>query len=315
MLVTGGAGFIGSHIADALLSEGAFVRVLDNLETGKLEHLHSALQSPHFEFQRGDITSQDDCFRACQTMQIVFHEAALVSVPISVANPQKNHDINITGVLNVLKAAAAAGVHRFVYASSASVYGSIEKLPKEETDPRNYTSPYALSKGVLEDYATLWASDTTLGKGMTCVGLRYFNVYGPRQDPASPYSGVISKFLSKFHENEPITVYGSGNQTRDYVYVADVVSANILAGIKDLPRRSCVYNVGTGSSISVLELKACMERVYGANVSTQFANDRAGDFMHSRASIDQIQRDLGFVPRYSLETGLEQLIQTTRGGV
>ena len=315
VLVTGGAGFIGSHLVDALIQTGAYVRVLDNLETGTLENLQDALQSAYCEFQHGDVRSMEDCTRACSEIDIVFHEAALVSVPISVADPRKNHDINLTGVLNILTAAGNAGVRRFVYATSASVYGSIEKLPKEEHDPRDYTSPYALSKGVLEDYATLWASDDKLGHGMTCVGLRYFNVYGPRQNPESPYSGVISKFLAKLQQNEPITIFGTGEQTRDYVYVADVVVANLLAATKPLLRPSRVFNVGTGESISLLTLKECMEAEWGTSVGTEFRETRAGDFMHSRASLQKIQNELGYSPQYPLSLGLKYLTQTTRGGM
>ena len=310
VLVTGGAGFIGSNLVDALLAAGATVRVLDNLVTGKMENLQNAQKSGSFEFIKGDITSAEDCAKACEGMNVVFHEAALVSVPISMNDPILNHNVNITGTLNMLIAAANAGVSRFVYASSAATYGALEKLPKEESDPRDYPSPYALSKGVDEDYATLWARDERLGKGMTCVGLRYFNVYGPRQDPRSPYSGVISIFANKISQNLPITFFGDGKQTRDFVFVADVVHANMLAGITTLPTSSRVYNVGTGKSVTLLELKERMESIAQTHVDVAFEAPRPGDIVHSRSNIRLIREELGYEPQFSLEEGLTALMNS-----
>ncbi len=319
ILVTGGAGFIGSNIVDALLAAGAAkVRVLDNLETGKEANLQNARtigeSTGLFEFIMGDITNIDDCVRACEGMNVVFHEAALVSVPDSMRNPLKNHHSNITGTLNMLIAASKAGVSRFVYASSAATYGALEKLPKEESDIRDYTSPYGLSKGVDEDYANLWARDAELGKGMTCIGLRYFNVYGPRQDPRSPYSGVISIFADKIGTNQPITFYGDGKQTRDFVFVADIVHANLLAGLAELAVPSRVYNVGTGNSVTLLELKERMEAISKHSVESAFDKPRAGNIVHSRSSIDLIRSELGYEPMFTLDEGLTALL-TSIGAV
>ncbi len=319
VLVTGGAGFIGSNIVDALLAAGAAkVRVLDNLETGKLENLATARavgsgsNTPgRFEFMEGDITDAATCAAACAGMDIVYHEAALVSVPISMDDPMKNHDVNITGTLNMLIAAAAAGVSRFVYASSAATYGALLELPKREEQTRNYPSPYALSKGVDEDYATLWAANAKLGKGMTCVGLRYFNVYGPRQDPKSPYSGVISIFADKIRAGQPMSFFGKGEQTRDFVFVSDIVQANLRAGLHDFAgtgHTSRVYNVGTGETITLLEMKGLMEKIVHKEVPHEFKNYRPGNIMHSQSSIDRICDELGYEPRFTLEEGLRYLL-------
>jgi UDP-N-acetylglucosamine 4-epimerase len=318
ILVTGGAGFIGSNIVDALLAAGAAkVRVLDNLATGKEANLDKAKESgARFEFVKGDITNPADCEKACAGMNVVFHEAALVSVPISMDEPIKNNDININGTLNMLIAAANAGVKRFVYASSAATYGSLPELPKREDQPRNYPSPYALSKGVDEDYANLWAADETgkLGKGMTCVGLRYFNVYGPRQDPTSAYSGVISIFADRIKKGNKITFNGDGKNTRDFVFVGDVVQANLLSGIKTLPngQKSSVFNVGTAVAVTLLELKDTIQKIVGKEVEFGFGPARAGDIVHSLSDITKIKNDLGYEPKFNLEQGLTLLLDSIK---
>jgi nucleoside-diphosphate-sugar epimerase len=317
VLVTGGAGFIGSNLVDALLAAGAEkVRVLDNLEMGRdklVTNLSTAtgFGPDKFEFMEGDIRKPEDCARACQGMNIVFHEAAMVSVPESVRNPMKNHDTNITGTLNMLRAAAAAEVQRFVFASSAATYGSLPGLPKEETQPRHYPSPYALSKGVDEDYAALWASMPALGNNMTCIGLRYFNVYGPRQDPTSVYSGVISKFADAINTNGTITFFGRGEQTRDFVFVGDIVFANLLAGLHKLPADmpSRIYNVGTGDATSLMDLKRDMESIVNKKAKFIFDDYRAGNIMHSVSSIDRIKAEMGYEPIFSLKAGLRYLLK------
>jgi len=311
VLVTGGAGFIGSNLVDALIAAGAKVRVLDNLRTGKRENLNNALASGKCEFVNGDICSPETCAAACAGMNIVFHEAALVSVPLSMSEPLLNHDINITGTLNMLIAAAAAGVSRFVYASSAATYGSLPELPKRESQPRDYPSPYALSKGVDEDYANQWAAKQELGKGMTCIGLRYFNVYGPRQDPKSPYSGVISIFVDRIARNTSIGVNGDGLQTRDFVFVGDIVYANMLAGKAALgPNQSRVFNVGTGRSVTLLELVDTIKHITGNDVEVKHNPERAGDIKHSLSDITKISTELGYAPKYTLDDGLRLLIKS-----
>lgn len=312
VLVTGGAGFIGSNLVDALLAHGATVRVLDNLVTGKLENLAAAKES--VTFIHGDIRDEDACAKACADVDIVFHEAAMVSVPLSMEKPHENHANNITGMLNVLVAAANAGVKRFVYASSAAVYGDRIELPKKETMPRHYPSPYALSKGVDEDYAELWASKATeLGKGMTCIGLRYFNVYGPRQDPKSPYSGVISIFADRIRNNQDIAIFGDGENTRDFVFVGDVVQANLRAGVADMAASAApfaVYNVGTGGRTSLNKLADTMKGLTGSMSKTEYKPPRPGDIVHSQSSIKKIQKALNYQPKFELAVGLNLLLQS-----
>lgn len=323
VLVTGGAGFIGSNLVDSLLEQGAAkVRVLDNFRTGKRENLENArtVGGDRFELMEGDIRNIDTCIEACKDMDVVFHEAALVSVPQSMTEPILNHEINITGTLNMLIAAASTRaemktkkhyVKRFVYASSAATYGSLLEIPKRETQTRNYPSPYALSKGVDEDYANQWAAKTELGKGMTCVGLRYFNVYGPRQDPKSPYSGVISIFTDRIKAGEPIKFFGDGMQTRDFVFVKDVVQANLLAGRADLAEgESRVFNVGTGSAITLRDLADIMADIAGKPVTREFANTRPGNIRNSVSSIDLISSELGYSPKYTLKQGLTILFES-----
>jgi nucleoside-diphosphate-sugar epimerase len=312
VLVTGGAGFIGSNLVDALLEAGAKVRVLDNLFSGKQSNLDKAsvLGNDRLEFLKGDIFYPDMCQKACEGVDIIFHEAAFVSVPLSMKDPLTNHQNNISGTLFLLMAAAEAGVKRFVYASSGSTYGELPELPKVETLSRDYPSPYALSKGVCEDYAALFARKEELGHGMTCIGLRYFNVYGPRQDPKSPYSGVISIFTDKILKNDAVTIYGDGEATRDFVFVGDVVQANMLAGVAQLPQGHHVFNVGTGESTSILQLISTLKTIVGNDVPVNFAPERTGDMKHSVADITKIRTALGYEPKYSLENGLRALISS-----
>jgi len=311
VLVTGGAGFIGSNLVDTLLKNKVkYVKVLDNLSTGKLENLKEAFKHKNFEFIKGDIREYNVCLKATKDCDIVFHEAALVSVPKSMEDPVLNNDINITGTLNMMKAAAENKVSRFVYASSAAVYGADPKIPKVETMNRDYQSPYALSKAVDEDYAALFQEKEELGKGMTLVGLRYFNVYGPRQDPKSPYSGVISIFTNRISNSENITIFGDGKNTRDFVFVYDVVQANLLAGIRKIDRKdpSKVYNVGTGKSVSLLELIEYIEDITENEAKIKFEKARLGDIMHSKSNINKIKKELGYRHKYSLEEGLKLTI-------
>jgi UDP-glucose 4-epimerase len=234
-------------------------------------------------------------------------------------DPVLNNNINITGTLNMLKAAADAGVERFVYASSAATYGDDPRVPKREDMERHYPSPYALSKGVDEDYAKLWAyvkgdgSSLSGKKRMTCVGLRYFNVFGPRQDPTSYYSGVISKFTSLMNEGKGVTVFGDGLQTRDFVFVKDVVQANLLAGLTKLTegQTARIFNVGTGVSTDLVTLVGTIDKILGrTNTPTPIDKQpaRAGNIRDSLSSIDRIRAEMGYEPRYSLEDGLRILL-------
>lgn len=297
-LVTGGAGFIGSHIVDALIASGCQVTVLDNLSTGRLsnlEHLRDRVT-----FIKGDIQDLEILRKAAQNCDVIFHEAALVSVPQSVQEPIKSAMINDIGTLNVFEAARRNAVKRVVFACSSAVYGDDPEVPKREQMSLKPMSPYAVQKLTGEYNARIYSGL----HGVETVSLRYFNVYGPRQDPSSPYSGVISIFMSRANEGMAPVIYGDGRQTRDFVFVKDVVSANLLAasvgglGIE-------VFNVGVGSSISINELWKTISGMAGLKVSPEYDPERAGDILESVASIDHIQKRLGFRPEYSFEKGLE----------
>jgi UDP-N-acetylglucosamine 4-epimerase len=305
VLITGGAGFSGSHKVDALLATSVgLVRVLDNLKTGKLSNLYDAhTHGQRFEFIEGDITDYNTCVAACKGIDIVFHQAALVSVPISITDPLLTHHINVTGTLNMLIAAKQTGVSRFIYASSAAVYGDCSYIPINELCTRNYMSPYALSKGICEDYVS------SVAKSMTCIGLRYFNVYGPRQDPRSPYSGVVSIFMERALSGEPLNVFGDGSAIRDFVFVGDIVHANLLAGSAEhLPEGSHIFNVGSGNATSIRELIATIRDIINKDVTVIFSPERIGDITHSLADISKIKEQLGYTPSYTLEQGLRTIV-------
>ena len=303
-LVTGGCGFIGSHICEDLVARGHTVRVLDNLASGyrsNIEHL-----GPAVELQLGDVRSPDDVRKAVAGVRGVFHEAALVSVFDSVQRPQDNHDINATGTLNVLLAARDAGVQRVVLASTAAAYGNDPELPKREDMRPQPESPYAVAKVAGEHYLRLFASLYAL----PTVVLRYFNVFGPRQDPKSPYSGVISRFCADVTAGRTPTVFGDGEQTRDFVFVKDVVQANWRAMSDQVPGRGQIYNVASGRTASLLDLLATLGRLTGRTVTPAFQPARAGDIRHSAADIAKATRELGYQPQFDLATGLEGLLKS-----
>lgn len=326
-LVTGGAGFIGSHIVDALAAEGHEVVVLDNLSSGHKKNLAQAWD--RIAFIEGDVRDPATCLHAAVGCDGIFHEAALVSVADSVARPRDNHEINITGTLNVLEAARANGVKRVVFASSAAIYGNNPELPKREEMLPEPMSPYAVAKITGEYYLRTYAELY----GLECVALRYFNVYGPRQDPTSPYSGVISIFSTRVGQGLPITIYGDGGQTRDFVNVADVVAANLLAmsasaqclvpssfAAQNTPKpnaeslkpgdsasRFAVFNVATGQPHSLLQLLDTLESITGQRVERSFKLARAGDIRHSVASSETLQV-LGWRPSIDFKAGLSCLM-------
>ena len=297
-LVTGGAGFIGSHLVDALAARGARVRVLDDLSTGRLENLQGRGSS--IDFVRGDIRDAATCRRACEGADYVFHEAALGSVPRSVADPATTIAVNVAGTANVFAAARDAAVGRVVYASSSSVYGDSERLPKREGEEGRPLSPYALSKKMDEDLARVF----TACFGMELVGLRYFNVYGPRQDPDGPYAAVIPRFFRSCLSGEPATIHGDGEQSRDFTYVADAVRANLLAATA--PAEACgrAYNVGGGSRTTVTELARLVREAAGEGPEPRYGPPRPGDVRHSLADLSLAGEALGYRPEWTLARGL-----------
>jgi nucleoside-diphosphate-sugar epimerase len=305
-LITGGAGFIGSHIAEALLERGGKVRVFDNLSSGHLENL--AAFKDRVEFVKGDVRDAIALSQAMKGVRYVYHEAALVSVFDSVERPLDNNDINITGTLNVLRAAKAAGAQRLLIASSAANYGNNPALPKREDMLPEPESPYAIGKIVGEYYLRIFSSLY----GLETVSLRYFNVFGPRQDPRSMYSGVISKFTDVLAKGQTPTIFGDGGQTRDFVFVKDVVQANILAMHSDKVGKGEVFNVGTGRKASLLDLLDALCDAFGVKVQPVFKEARAGDIRHSLSDITKIRTTLGYEPKYTLHQGLKELVDSVR---
>lgn len=303
VLVTGGAGFIGSHLVTRLLAEGHTVRVLDDLSTGKRENL--AHVADDVELVVGDVRDPakvEACARGCE---LVYHEAAIVSVPYSVEHPQISHDVNIQGTLNVLLAARAAGVRRVVFACSAAIYGEEPTLPKREDMPAAPIAPYGVEKITGEYYVLAWPKLY----GVEGVALRYFNVFGPRQDPRSPYSGVISIFADRARTGRPITIFGDGEQSRDFVFVEDVVQANVLAGT--IPAASGrAYNVARGERTTLNQLAAMMGRLVGRTLDVRHDSPRAGDIRDSLADITRAKTELGYAPRVGVEEGLRRLLDS-----
>ena len=306
-LVTGGAGFIGSHIGEELLRRHHQIRVLDNFSTGKRENLSFAANSQSLEIVDGDIRDPEVVARAVEGTDGIFHEAALVSVPATIEQPQLSLDINARGSLNVFEAARHAGVRRVVYASSAAVYGDNAQLPLVETAVPRPLSPYGLDKLYTEYLGALYQSLY----GLETLALRYFNVFGPRQDPASPYSGVISIFVDLLRAHKAPTIFGDGEQTRDFVYVADVVDANLRAMFGDY-RGFRVFNVGTGRQTSLNHLLSQLQQLTGISIVCRFAEARKGDIRHSLADISLIEGELGYVPSRTLPEGLRLLLDSVR---
>ena len=298
VLVTGAAGFIGSHLVDALLALGARVRALDSLVTGRRENLAHCLD--RVEFVEGDIRDREACRRACRDVAIVFHQAALGSVPRSMADPATTIESNVSGTAHVFAAARESGVRRLVYASSSSVYGDSDRLPKREGEEGAPLSPYALSKAMNEELAAIFARCY----GTELVGLRYFNVYGPRQDPNGPYAAVVPRFFKAYLSGEAPVIFGDGEQSRDFTFVADAVAANLLAA--GAPAAACgrAYNVAGGSRTTVNELARRIRDAVGGGPDPRHEPPRAGDVKHSLADLTQARERLGFTPAFDLPSGL-----------
>ena len=307
-LVTGGAGFIGSNLAEALVEDGASVRVLDDFSTGRWENLDGLLGG--IELIEGSITNPATCASACEGIDFVLHQAALASVPRSVANPTATHEACATGTLNMLIAARDAGVRRFVYAGSSSAYGDTPTLPKVESMPALPRSPYAVAKLAGEHYCKAFS----LVYDFETVVLRYFNIFGPRQDPTSQYSAVIPLFITKALAGEGPTIDGDGEQTRDFTYVDNAVRANLLACTAEAGAVSGeVFNVGCGERISVNRLWEAIREATGTEVNSEMGPAREGDVRDSLASLDKIRGLMGYSVTVSLAEGLRRTVESLAG--
>lgn len=304
-LITGGAGFIGSNLCEALLKRGHFVRCLDDLSTGKAENIQSFLENPNFEFIKGDIRDLDTCMNACKTIDYVSHQAAWGSVPRSIEMPLVYEEINIKGTLNMLEAARQNNVKKFVYASSSSVYGDEPTLPKKEGREGNLLSPYALTKRTNEEYAALY----TKLYGLETIGFRYFNVFGRRQDPDGAYAAVIPKFVSSLLYNIAPKINGDGTQSRDFTYIENVIEAN-LKGMQ-APREAAgeAFNIAYGGQVNLNELYQKLSELLNKKIEPVYGPERAGDIKHSNADIGKARKLLRYAPDYSFERGIERTIK------
>ena len=301
-LITGGAGFIGSHLAESLAADGHTVRVVDNLSTGRADNIPAGV-----EFIEGDLTDAAVAVAAVHGCELVLHQAAIPSVPLSVSDPRPSHDANINATFNVLLAARDAGVRRVVYAASSSVYGDSPDLPKREDMPADPRSPYALQKHVGETYCQLF----TRLYGLETVSLRYFNVFGPRQHPSSPYSGVLSLFIRAALTGTPPTIYGDGEQTRDFTFVDDVVDG--VRRAIDAPQAvGQTINVATGARVSLNQAWKALGDILGPLPDPVYGPARPGDVRESQADITRAQRLLGYRPAISFEEGLRRTVECAR---
>ncbi len=301
-VVTGGAGFIGSHLVEYLVTNNAKrIVVLDDLSTGNIDNVKLFEKYKGFEFVQGSICDKTICDKAFKGIDYIFHEAALCSVPRSVANPIATHEVNVSGFLNVLVAAKDAGVKRVVYASSSSVYGNSKSLPKKETDQPVPLSPYAVSKYSNELYAAVFAGNY----GMSIAGLRYFNIYGPRQNPFGQYAAAIPLFVTALMENKSPVIYGDGEQTRDFTFIENVVQANVKAMFADASVSGQVFNVACGDRVSVNELFKVLAGFANSNLAPTYQPSRMGDVKDSKASVDKAKELLGYIPEVYFKQGIE----------
>lgn len=304
ILVTGGAGFIGSNLVEKLLSDEriSFVRVLDNLATGSRENINSYLSKPNFEFIEGDIRSFETCLAACEGIDAITHQAALGSVPRSIKDPLTTNEVNITGTLNIFTAAKEKGIRRVVYAASSSTYGDHPGLPKVEDKIGNPLSPYAVTKFVNELYARVYASLY----GMEFIGLRYFNIFGPRQNPQGPYAAVIPLFVKAILESKAPVINGDGSHSRDFTFVDNAVQANIAALLTTSKEAvNQVYNIACGEQTSLVQLYDALRTEAGSTLAPQHGPERAGDVKHSLADVSKAKQLLGYHPAVTVRDGLK----------
>jgi len=300
-LVTGGAGFIGSHLVDALVRRGDSVRVFDNFSSGVAQNL--AAVRDQIEVIEGDLRDREAVRRAVQGVDVILHQGALPSVQRSIEDPLATHAVNVDGTLYLLMAAHEAGVRRVVLASSSSVYGDSPTLPKHEGMPPDPRSPYAVSKLAAESYALAW----TASFGLPTIALRYFNVYGPRQSANSDYAAVIPRFVTRMLRGQPPIIYGDGLQSRDFTYVEDVVAANLLAAAAPAEVNGA-FNVAAGGRYTLLDLVAALNRILGTDLAPEHAPARAGEVRHSQADISRAGEVLGFEPATPFDEGLARTV-------
>ena len=304
-LVTGGAGFIGSNLCEAILNMGCKVRCLDDLSTGKQTNVDLFLDNPNYEFIKGDIKDLDTCMKACEGVDYVLNQAAWGSVPRSIEMPLFYCANNIQGTLNMLEAARQKGVKKFVYASSSSVYGDEPNLPKKEGREGNLLSPYAVSKRADEE----WAKQYTKHYGLDTYGLRYFNVFGRRQDPNGAYAAVIPKFIKQLLSGETPTINGDGKQSRDFTYIENVIEANLKACLAPHEAAGEAFNVAYGGREYLLDIYYGLTEALGLDIEPNFGPDRAGDIKHSNADISKAKQLLGYAPDWSFDRGIKAAIE------
>jgi UDP-N-acetylglucosamine 4-epimerase len=312
VLVTGGAGFIGSNLVESLLNSGNYIVCLDNFSTGKRKNLSDFLGNPSFQLIEGDIRNYDDCLKAVKDIDIIFHQAALGSVPRSMKDPVSATDVNIGGFVKMLFASKEAGVKRFIYAASSSTYGDHPDLPKIEDKIGNPLSPYAITKYVDE----LYASNFSKTYGIQIIGLRYFNVFGRRQDPEGPYAAVIPKFTKLLMEHKSPVINGDGTFSRDFTYIDNVLQVNHLAAVaENNDALNQVYNVAHGERTTLNELFSLIRETLGKfdnkvlGIKAEYGPEREGDIPHSQASIDKAKRLLGYNPTHNVKEGLDEAIE------
>ncbi len=304
-LVTGGAGFIGSNLCEVILKLGYKVRCLDDLSTGKQKNVDLFFDNPNFTFIKGDVKDFGTCMEACEGVDFVLHQAAWGSVPRSIEMPLYYCANNINGTLNMLEAARQKGVHKFVYASSSSVYGDEPNLPKQEGREGNLLSPYAVSKRADEE----WAKQYTRHYSLDTYGLRYFNVFGRRQDPNGVYAAVIPKFIKQLLKGETPTINGDGKQSRDFTYIENVIEANLKAASAGSDAAGEAYNIACGGREYLIDIYHGLTSALGVDIEPGFGPDRPGDIKHSNADISKARERLGYDPEWTFERGIEASIE------